>query len=99
MVEQEVFNMKEETGRRTHIYHVCKQVLRNLMFIKYFLLVDSDVNMNAIVTELLAAVVPNVPLKPTDDFHISLTKTVILRHHWIELFVESIKERITTVKR
>lgn len=55
--------------------------------------------MNTIVTELLAAVVPNVPLKPTDDFHISLTKTVILRHHWIDLFVESIKERITPVKR
>ncbi|CAH1964288.1 unnamed protein product [Acanthoscelides obtectus] len=35
-----------------------------------------------------------IPLKQTDDFHISLSKTVILKYHWIPTFVESIKSRI-----
>ncbi|KAJ8975046.1 hypothetical protein NQ317_010558 [Molorchus minor] len=35
--------------------------------------------------------VPHIDLKEVDDFHISLTKTVILRYHWIDTFVNSIK--------
>lgn len=54
--------------------------------------------MSAIFSQL-AAVLPSVPLRPTDDFHISLTRTVVLRHHWIELFVQSVKDRLFSVKR
>lgn len=42
---------------------------------------------------------PNFALKPVDLFHISLTKTVILKHHWIESFIQSIKECIANIKR
>ncbi|KAJ9598687.1 hypothetical protein L9F63_010636, partial [Diploptera punctata] len=33
-----------------------------------------------------------VSLKPSDDCHISLTRTVVLRHHWIDSFIESVKD-------
>lgn len=54
--------------------------------------------MNQIVREL-AAVMPHVRLEPTDDFHVSLTKTIVLRHHWINPFVESVRGRIVCVKQ
>ncbi|KAK6640740.1 hypothetical protein RUM44_012437 [Polyplax serrata] len=37
-------------------------------------------------------------LKLVDDFHISLTKTVILKHHWIEGFTEMIRRSLVDVK-
>ncbi|PNF43255.1 U6 snRNA phosphodiesterase [Cryptotermes secundus] len=32
-----------------------------------------------------------VVLKPVDEHHISLTRTVVLRHHWIDSFFESVR--------
>lgn len=46
-----------------------------------------------LATEILKCVPKNINLNTTDDFHISLTKTVILRHHWITPFVDTIKLR------
>lgn len=46
-----------------------------------------------LATEILNCVPKNINLNTTDDFHISLTKTVILRHHWITPFVDTIKLR------
>ncbi|KAK9893000.1 hypothetical protein WA026_023213 [Henosepilachna vigintioctopunctata] len=43
--------------------------------------------------------VPVVSMNEVDDFHISLTKTVILKHHWIFPFVNSLKEKIIHHKR
>lgn len=89
--------MKEEIGQHMLLYRVCEKSILNLDLIS-ILLDNCDVNINTIVTQL-ASVLPDVPLKPTDNFHISLTKTVVLRHHWIEPFVESVKERISCVRR
>ncbi|KDR11881.1 U6 snRNA phosphodiesterase isoform X2 [Zootermopsis nevadensis] len=36
----------------------------------------------------------SVPVKPIDDHHISLTRTVVLRHHWINSFMESVQHCI-----
>jgi len=36
----------------------------------------------------------NVDLTICDDFHVSLTRTVVLRHHWIEGFNSSIRKQI-----
>ncbi|XP_069822513.1 U6 snRNA phosphodiesterase 1 [Dendropsophus ebraccatus] len=38
-------------------------------------------------------------LNKMEEFHISLSQTVILRHHWINPFVQSIKERLCSVNR
>lgn len=37
--------------------------------------------------------------KTKDDFHISLTKLLILRHHWIDNLVEKINLKIEDFKR
>ncbi|EEZ99947.2 U6 snRNA phosphodiesterase-like Protein [Tribolium castaneum] len=39
--------------------------------------------------------VENIELKYFDHFHLSLTRTVILRHHLIEPFVNTIRENIS----
>lgn len=63
------------------------------------LLIDNSfIEIDKITRELIDAL-PNVPLRSAGDFHISLTRTVALRHHWIESFVQSIKERISSIKR
>lgn len=31
---------------------------------------------------------------PCEDLHVSLTKTVILRHHWIESFINTMSSNI-----
>jgi hypothetical protein len=40
-----------------------------------------------------------VLLKPVDELHISLTRTVVLRHHWIESFFESVQQCIKELPR
>jgi len=39
----------------------------------------------------------DVDLTLCDDFHISLSRTVILRHHWIEGFTSSVRKQIENV--
>ncbi|XP_039209574.1 U6 snRNA phosphodiesterase isoform X6 [Crotalus tigris] len=34
-----------------------------------------------------------------EEFHISLSQSVVLRHHWINLFVQSLKERLASCHR
>lgn len=40
-----------------------------------------------------------IKLDVCDDFHISLTRTVILRHHWIEGFVASLRNQLIDLTR
>lgn len=40
-----------------------------------------------------------VKLSICDDFHVSLTRTIVLRHHWIEGFIASIKKQLSDFKR
>lgn len=34
-----------------------------------------------------------------DDFHMSLTRTSVLRHHWIDEFVRSVQNSLNNVQR
>ncbi|TRY98076.1 hypothetical protein DNTS_023529 [Danionella cerebrum] len=36
-----------------------------------------------------------IPLTISEEFHLSLSKTVILRHHWIQPFVQSLRTGLT----
>ncbi|CAI9616561.1 unnamed protein product, partial [Staurois parvus] len=38
-------------------------------------------------------------LTKMEEFHISQSQTVILRHHWIEPFIQSLRERLRLVNR
>ncbi|XP_051739741.1 U6 snRNA phosphodiesterase 1 isoform X2 [Ctenopharyngodon idella] len=37
----------------------------------------------------------DIPLKLSEEFHLSLSKTVVLRHHWIQPFIQSIRTGLT----
>lgn len=39
-----------------------------------------------------------VKLEPIEELHLSLTKTVILRHHWIESFKKGIEEHLAELR-
>ncbi|XP_018564065.1 U6 snRNA phosphodiesterase [Anoplophora glabripennis] len=41
----------------------------------------------------------DVDIKKTDNFHISLTKTIVLKHHWISLFANSIRTKMACIKK
>lgn len=41
----------------------------------------------------------DVELKPSSGIHISLTKTVVLQHHWIDSFVSSVRNELVLTKK
>lgn len=48
---------------------------------------------------LLAAGAHGVVLNPQDEFHLSLSQTVVLRHHWILPFTQSLRAGLAHCKR
>lgn len=40
-----------------------------------------------------------IDLKPQEEFHLSLSQTVVLRHHWIQPFTQSLKAGLTSCSR
>ncbi|XP_044748014.1 U6 snRNA phosphodiesterase [Coccinella septempunctata] len=49
--------------------------------------------------ESIIKCIPEVPIQKVEDLHLSLSKTVILKYHWIHPFMNSIKERISHYRR
>ena len=52
--------------------------------------VSTDERLREFVNQLLFCLAP-LNFKPMDDFHISLSRTVSIRHHWIQPLTESLK--------
>ncbi|XP_053175241.1 U6 snRNA phosphodiesterase 1 [Scomber japonicus] len=48
---------------------------------------------------LLAAGAHGVALNPQEEFHLSLSQTVVLRHHWIQPFIQSLRTGLAHCKR
>ncbi|KAK9952191.1 hypothetical protein ABG768_018044 [Culter alburnus] len=44
---------------------------------------------------MVVAAAHDIPLKVSEEFHLSLSKTVVLRHHWIQPFIQSIRTGLT----
>lgn len=40
-----------------------------------------------------------VVLSPQEEFHLSLSQTVVLRHHWIQPFTQSLKKGLLNCRR
>lgn len=40
-----------------------------------------------------------IPLTLSEEFHLSLSKTVVLRHHWIQPFIQSIQTGLTPFQK
>ncbi|CAH2323795.1 U6 snRNA phosphodiesterase isoform X2 [Pelobates cultripes] len=41
----------------------------------------------------------DIILNKMNEFHISQSQTVVLRHHWINLFVQSLRDRLSSMHR
>ncbi|XP_067358777.1 U6 snRNA phosphodiesterase 1 isoform X1 [Channa argus] len=53
-----------------------------------------------LLEELLSAAgTCDVVLTPQEEFHLSLSQTVVLRHHWIQPFTQSLKSGVAHIKR
>lgn len=56
-------------------------------------------------SELISLIKANIKdetsleVHPIDDFHMSLTRTSVLRHHWIDEFVRSVQNILNNVQR
>ncbi|KAK4877003.1 hypothetical protein RN001_009509 [Aquatica leii] len=50
------------------------------------------------VMDLLSSV-SCLSFQPVNHFHISLTRTVVLKHHWIESFMKSVRERLSLIRK
>lgn len=46
-----------------------------------------------------AAEAHGVALSPQEEFHLSVSQTVVLRHHWIQPFTRSLRTGLTRRKR
>lgn len=47
----------------------------------------------------VCAAARGVALTRVEDFHVSLSQTVVLRHHWIQPFVQSLRSALATCTR
>lgn len=53
-----------------------------------------------LLEELLSvARVHGVILTPQEEFHLSVSQTVVLRHHWIQPFTQSLRKALVHHKR
>lgn len=48
---------------------------------------------------LSVAKVHGVVLSPQEEFHLSFSQTVVLRHHWIQPFTQSLRTALAHCKR
>ncbi|XP_051979203.1 U6 snRNA phosphodiesterase 1 isoform X2 [Xyrauchen texanus] len=48
---------------------------------------------------MVVAASHGIPLTPSEEFHVSLSKTVVLRHHWIQPFIQSIRTMLTPCRK
>uniref|UniRef100_A0A672NK74 U6 snRNA phosphodiesterase n=1 Tax=Sinocyclocheilus grahami TaxID=75366 RepID=A0A672NK74_SINGR len=44
---------------------------------------------------MVVAAAHGIPLNLSEEFHVSISKTVVLRHHWIQPFIQSIQTGLT----
>ncbi|XP_072014404.1 U6 snRNA phosphodiesterase 1-like [Amphiura filiformis] len=60
-----------------------------------FIQVEPTEVLQHIMDELITMLLPSVvDLKPVDDLHISISRTVTLQFHWIEPFAQSLKDAL-----
>ncbi|CAH0390462.1 unnamed protein product [Bemisia tabaci] len=55
--------------------------------------------LRSILSDAIEICGTEIDLKPIEKPHISLTRTVVLQHHWIDTLVEDIKKSISKVNR
>lgn len=102
---------KEETGppmficrvRPTHRHNLTHVTIYGPLFDPICPLSTSDhpeEEFAELLEEMLSvARAHGVVLTPQEEFHLSLSQTVVLRHHWIQPFMQSLKAGLVHSKR
>ncbi|XP_072403612.1 U6 snRNA phosphodiesterase 1 [Chiloscyllium punctatum] len=67
-----------------------------LVYLEYYPEEEFIELIDVLLTHLQTFGLPMVRLR---EFHISLSQTVVLRYHWINIFVESLKEKLSSFDR
>ncbi|XP_022084056.1 U6 snRNA phosphodiesterase-like isoform X2 [Acanthaster planci] len=60
--------------------------------------VDITEQLKTVMEDLLGALPSTVDMKPVADLHISISRTVTLQYQWIDPFVDSLLQRLTSVE-
>lgn len=71
--------------------------IRDFIIFRYILDEVNDV-IKDLISTLILKCENSFVMNPCDDFHISVTKTVILRHHWIDSFVETVTQSVSHIR-
>ena len=64
----------------------------------FLFLDEADIHFTDMISELFLCLRP-LDFKIMDDFHVSLSRTISIRHHWIQSFMESLKSKISSLSR
>lgn len=97
--------MKGETGLHLFTYHVYKlSALHSLSVILTSQIVPFTGKVNPAFSSAVECITnffqsSGFNLEICEDFHISLSRTVVLRHHWIEGFTSSIRKQLNGIQR
>lgn len=94
--EEEWINNSEEHGGRQRSFQHERGNWATYMYFPY----DPEEGFLELLDEMIVAVgAHSIPLTLCEEFHISISKTVILRHHWIQPFIQSIRTGLTQFQK
>ncbi|XP_021365865.1 U6 snRNA phosphodiesterase-like isoform X2 [Mizuhopecten yessoensis] len=82
-------SMRKEAGQHIYTSHVT--MTHNLITV-LSITDDHDPQFDNLVRELLLCLRP-LDFKPMESFHVSLSRTVSLRHHWIQSLTDSLQAK------
>ena len=77
----------------SHLKHFCLTVISVLVLSD-----DPDERMSHMVDEMLRCLRP-LEFHRMEEFHISLSRTVVIRHHWIQPLTDSLQKKFTNASR
>ena len=70
----------------------------NVILLGIFVVEKSD-ELDEFISSVIDKLQPFGDFKHSDDFHISLSRTFVLKHHWIDSFVNSVRSALQSTKR
>ncbi|KAJ0041682.1 hypothetical protein NL108_008466, partial [Boleophthalmus pectinirostris] len=102
-------SFKHEQGNwATYVYLPCKHEVHIVTFssqiflyMTLFLSIDDpELEFTDILQELVSVAKRHgIDLTPQEEFHLSLSQTVVLRHHWIQPFTQNLKAGLAHCRR
>ncbi|XP_065161064.1 U6 snRNA phosphodiesterase 1 [Atheta coriaria] len=92
--KQQINSNSEENNGRIRSFAHERGNWATYLYIPYISNYGVEELINTIKTEI-----QHIELHPVDHFHISLTKTVILKYHWIDSFVSTVATKIKGLRR